>query len=42
MNDKIKTVVMKLKNLTTTMDERFEKMGDSILEEIRNMNRITE
>ena len=42
MNDKIKNVATKIKNLTTTMDQRFETMGDSIFEEIRKLNRITE
>ena len=42
MNDKIKNFAIKIKNLTTTMDQRFETMGDTIFEEIRNLNRITE
>ena len=42
MNDKIKNVATKIEKLTTTMDQRFETMGDSIFEEIRNLNRITE
>ena len=42
MNDKIKNVATKIEKLTTTMDQRFETMGDSIFEEIRKLNRITE
>ena len=42
MNSKIETVAAKITNLSNDMDEKIEKMADSILNEIRKIKRRTE